>query len=113
MLCRHLDDAALARIVGYETDYNESFKRLEQYYGDPLKIVQCIQRKVSSAFEVKEGDYEGLITYSNILEDNFNRLTAMGEGYQKEMSNSSAMASILRKFPRFPIPKIPKIPCAN
>ena len=100
MLCKHLDEAALARIVGYETDYKESFKRLEQYYGDPLKIVQCIQRKVSSASEVKEGDYQGLVKYSNILEDNFNRLTAMGKGYQIEMSNSTAMASILRKFPR-------------
>ena len=55
MLCRHLDDAALAGIFRHETDYNESFKQLEQYYGDPLKIVQCIQRKVSNAYEVKEG----------------------------------------------------------
>ena len=100
MLCRHLDDAARAKFVGYETNYEEAFKRLKQYYGDPLKIVQCVMKEVSLPCEISDGDYQGLIDFSTVLEDNFNRLTAMGEGYQKEMSNSTAMASILRKFPR-------------
>ena len=100
MLYNHLDDKARGKFVGYETDYVEAFKRLDQFYGDPLKIIQCVMKEVSSPCEIVEGDYQGLIDYSVILENNFNRLTAKGEGYQKEMSNSSAMSSILRKFPR-------------
>lgn len=56
--------------------------------------------EVTSPDDISEGDYQSLINYSVVLEDNFNRLTAMGTEYQKEMSNLQAMASILRKFPR-------------
>ena len=100
MLWRHLDDAAQGKIVGYETRYEEAFERLRQFYGDPLKIIQCVMEEVNSPNEISEGDYQSLIDYSVVLEDNFNRLTAMGGEYQKEMSNSVAMDSILRKFPR-------------
>ena len=53
--------------------------------------------EVLSPCEISEGDYQGLLSYSVVLEDNFNRLTAMGTEYQKEMSNAAAMASVLRK----------------
>ena len=47
---------------------------------------------------MNEIDYKGLISFTDILENNFNRLTGMG--YEHEMSNTSAMTSIIRKFPR-------------
>ena len=100
MLWRHLDEAAQLKIIGYETMYDEAFERLCQFYGDPFKIIQCVMEEVTSPSEIAEGDYQALVNYSVVLEDNFNRLTAMGTEYQKEMSNASAMASILRKFPR-------------
>ena len=31
----HLDEAALKKIVGYETNYAEAMRRLETYYGNP------------------------------------------------------------------------------
>ena len=99
-LMRHLDETAQGKIVGYETMYEEAFQRLCDFYGDPLKIIQCVMDEVTSPDDISEGDYQSLINYSVVLEDNFNRLTAMGTEYQKEMSNSQAMASILRKFPR-------------
>ena len=100
MLWRKLDETARGKIVGYETMYDEAFKRLCQFYGDPLKIIQCVMEEVNSPDDIVDGDYQSLINYSVVLEDNFNRLTAMGMEYQKEMSNSAAMACILRKFPR-------------
>ena len=100
VLLKHIDEPAQQKFVGYENKYDEAMSRLVQYYGDPLKVVGCVMEEVNSPSEIPEGDYEGLIMYTDVLRNNYNRLTAMGEGYEHEMSNSTAMTNVLRKFPR-------------
>ena len=98
LLFEHLDESARLKFVGYETDYPEAMVRLNKFYGDPLKVVSCVMKEVMGPRAMSEGDYKGLLSYSVILENNFNRLKSIG--LEHEMSNTSAMASIMKKFPR-------------
>ena len=45
-------------------------KRLDSFYGDPLKVVACIMSAVNAPLAISEGDYHGLIMYSGVLEQN-------------------------------------------
>ena len=97
MLHDHVDEHAKSKYIGYEDNYKECMDRLEKYYGDPVKVVSCSMEEVNAPGVIQEGDYGGLLKYSVVLESNYNRLKAMG--YEHEMSNTSAMTSIMRKFP--------------
>ena len=97
-LLDHLDEAAQSKVVGCETQYEEMMKRLTNYYGDRDKVVTCTLREVESPRAVAEGDYKSLLSYSVILETNYNRLKSMD--MEHEISNTVSMKSILKKFPR-------------
>ena len=73
-------------------------ERLTKHYGNPTKVVKCVMTEVMSPKTVAEGDYNGLVAYSNILERNYNRLKS--GNHEHEMSNSTVMTSIMKKFPR-------------
>ena len=96
-LLERLDSDALEKVSGYEQDYSGAMKRLDSFYGDPLKVVSCIMSAVNAPLAISEGDYHGLITYSGVLEQNYNRLKCMELDH--EMSNTSSMTMIIRKFP--------------
>ena len=98
ILNQKLDDAARNTFVGYENDYNEAMKRLDKFYGNTSKVVECVMKEVCSPREIVEGDYKGLLAYTTILENNFNRLRSLN--HEHELSNTMSMSSILRKFPR-------------
>ena len=94
----HLDSDAREKIVGFESDYEGAMKKLESYYGNPSKVVNCCVSEVMSFNSIQEGDYKSLIIYSNTLQNNYTRLENLK--LEHEMSNTSAMSMILRKFPR-------------
>ena len=74
LLCEKLDAAARMKIIGFENDYEEAMKRLEQYFGDTTKVVQCVVNQIS------ENNYRGLVNYSTILEQNYNNTVEYGFG---------------------------------
>ena len=88
----------LLLLTGFENHYAEAMKRLEQFYGDKSKVVKCVMHEVKARSAVSEDDYRQLIEYSDILHNNFNRLTSLN--LQHEMSNTSVMSIIVKKFPR-------------
>ena len=98
MLCDHIDATACSKFVGFESDYEEAMKRLEQFYGDSSKVVKCVMTEVKSQDSIADEDYSSLVEYSNTLEHNYNRLTSMS--LQHEMSNTSVMSVIVRRFPK-------------
>ena len=65
-----------------------------------LKVIKRVLNEVMSQTFIVEGDYDSLMSYCAVLENNYNRLLNLQEGLEHEMSNSSAMATILHKFPR-------------
>ena len=97
MLHDHLDEHAKTKYIGYEDDYNVCMDRLEKFYGNPGKVVACVLEEVLRPADIVDGDYKELLKYSVILESNFNRLTALG--YEHEISNTTQMSDIMRKFP--------------
>ena len=97
LLWDKLDVVARARIAGFETDYEEALKHLEQYYGDSTKVVKCVVKQIRDPDSISENNYRGLVEYSTILEQNYNRLLSMN--LEHEMSNHSIMSVIVKKFP--------------
>ena len=67
-LMDHLDSDAKEKIVGFESDYEGAMKKLESYYGNPSKVVNCCVSEVMSFNYIQEGDYKSLILYSNTLQ---------------------------------------------
>ena len=98
LLKQHLDDDAKATIIGCENDYTKAMECLKKFYGNPLKVIACVRNEVMSPREISEGDYDCLISYSQVLERNFTRLENLGLDH--EMSNTAAMSSIVKKLPR-------------
>ena len=98
VLLNHLDEAARSKIVGYETDYKGAMDRLTKYYGDPLKVVKCAMSEVNKQAVIADGDYEGMLSYASVLENNHTRLKKIE--LEHEISNSQAMSRIVNKFPR-------------
>ena len=98
MLEKHLDDAARAKFIGYEGNYDESMKRLKQFYGDRQKVVKHVLQEVLAPNVISAGDYRHLIMYSMTLENNYARLSSLS--MEHEMSNTSIMSVIVKKFPR-------------
>ena len=103
LLWDHLDDTARSKYIGCEINYDEAMKRLERFYGDPVKVISCVMKEVLSFPLINCGEYKHLIAYSLTLENNFNRLVSLG--LEHEMSNTSSMGSILKRFPRSVVEK--------
>ena len=72
-------------------------KRLDSFYGDPLKVVSCVMSEVNAPSAICEGDYQGLISYCGIVQNNYNRLLNLKLDH--EMSNTSSMSTIVCKLP--------------
>ena len=98
LLCDHLDTFAKRQITGFENNYEKAMSKLNEYYGDPIKVIRFVMKDVKSQSNIGEGDYRSLITYSLKLEHNFNRLSNLS--LEHEMSNTTAMSSVVHKFPR-------------
>ena len=97
LLSEKLDDAGKEKIVGFEDKYPEAMMHLKSYYGDPCRVVECVMQEVKSPGVIADGDYHTLVAYSDTLSRNFTRLENIG--LEHEMSNTSAMSSILQKLP--------------
>ena len=98
LLFKHVDDVAKSKFIGYESNYEVAMKRLDSFFGNRDKVVACVMKEVHAAKDIVDGDYSGLLTYSSVLENNFNRLHSMKA--EHEMSNTTIMTKVLRKFPR-------------
>ena len=98
MLTKHLDESAKSKLVGCESNYEESMERLTKFYGNNQKVVTCVMKDVNKSRIISDGDYKGLIAYSVLLEVNYNRLKSIKREF--EMSNTSTMTSVIGKLPR-------------
>ena len=99
-LAEHLDDTAKSKFIGSENDYAAAMKKLENFYGHIPTVIKCVMDEVLSQSEISEGQYNALVSYSDILANNYNRLLSLHKDCEHEMSNSSTMSIIMNKFPR-------------
>ena len=94
ILLDHLDEVAKSKFVGNNGDYEKAMERLDSFFGDPTKVLACSLKEINSQRDIGDGDHVALLTYSDVLESNFNRLTSLS--LQHEISNSSSMKLILK-----------------
>ena len=97
LLMEHLDDAAQRQIIGVETEYGPAMTKLENYFGDSLKVVNACLSEVKVHPNVSPFDYKAMVSYKKCLVNNHARLKA--RGLEHELSNTGAMQSLLRKLP--------------
>jgi hypothetical protein len=98
LLLKHLEESAKNKFLGCETNYAEAMNRLDSFYGDPLKVIACVMGQVRSQPAIADGDYGSLVAFTDKLECNYTRLKNISS--EHEMSNSSTMMTIVKKFPR-------------
>ena len=46
LLYERVDVAAREKSCGFDRNYEEAMKRLENYYGNPVKVVRCVMEEV-------------------------------------------------------------------
>ena len=91
-----LGDAAKV-VLGVEDDYNEMMRRLDAYYGDPCKLIDCIINDIKQLKEIPEGDNRKFIETVNIIERAFLDLKRLN--LEKEMSSVSILSIIEKILP--------------
>ena len=93
VLFEHLDESAKRRLIGLENDYHPAMDKLATHFGNKLKVVQCCLAEIGNVRAIKgANDYAGLVNYSQIIDQNYKRLLAIGE--EKELSNATVRASL-------------------
>ena len=91
-----LGDAAKV-VLGVEDDYDEMMRRLDAYYGDPCKLIDCIINDIKQLKEIPEGDNKKFIETVNIIERAFLDLKRLN--LEKEMSSVSILSMIEKILP--------------
>ena len=97
MLLNHLDAKAKEQIVGFETEYEQAILKLERYYNDPKKLIKACLDEIRGHTNIGAYDYKALVNYKKCLVNNYTRLKA--SNLDHEMSNTAALAVLVRKFP--------------
>ena len=98
LLLDHVDKFVKARIVGQEDDYEASLRKIDTYYGNKIKVVECCIKSIASSKLIKgDSDFSGLVSFSQNLETNYKRLEAVGA--ERELSNTSHTNALVNRLP--------------
>ena len=62
LLCQYVDSVAKKTFVGFENDYPKALEKLENFYGNPVKVVGCVVEEVMTQTCISEGDYSSLVS---------------------------------------------------
>ena len=98
LLLDNVDKFVKARIVGQEDDYEASLRKIDTYYGNKIKVVECCIKSIASSKLIKgDSDFSGLVSFSQNLETNYKRLEAVGA--ERELSNTSHTNALVNRLP--------------
>ena len=97
MLLNHLDSKAQEQIVGLENSYEEAIAALDRYYNNPNKVIKASLDEIRAQSNIAQFDYKALVNYKKCLVNNHARLKAAK--LEHEMSTTTALAVLVRKFP--------------
>merc|ERR1712237_49689 len=97
MLLSHLDKDALRQITGSENDYLAAMRKLNDYFGNKLKVIHDCTNEINNFPKVLQNDFKKLVELKTCIEMNYARLASLD--LQSEMSNTQAMKGLEAKFP--------------
>ena len=97
VLRRSLGEKPLQVIGAIDDDISEIWKRLDERYGDPIKMADSIMRDFEKIRPVKDGDDKRLVELVDNVERSYNDLTKVG--MEREISNTRVVGDIERRLP--------------
>ena len=97
MLLSHLDKDALRQITGSKNDYLAAMRKLNDYFGNKLKVIRDCTNEINNFPKVLQNDFKKLVELKTCIEMNYACLASLD--LQSEMSNTQAMKRLEVKFP--------------
>ena len=80
-----------------DDDYKAMWKRLDEKYGDPTKVVDVIMNAIQNTRNIRDGEKNRLIELINVVEDGYRDLKRLG--LEKEITTTSSVSVIEKKLP--------------
>ena len=93
-----LSGEALQIIRGVENNYDEMFRRLDDKFGEPRKIVDAVILDIKRLKPVSEGDHASFIHLVDVIERSWLELSRLG--LSQEMDTTTMVTMIERLMPR-------------
>ena len=84
-------------VKSIDDDYKALWKRLDEKYGDPTKVVDVIMNAIQNTRNVRDGEKNRLIELINVVEDGYRDLKRLG--LEKEITTTSSVSVIEKKLP--------------
>ncbi|XP_071944795.1 uncharacterized protein [Antedon mediterranea] len=97
VLRKSLGEKPLQVVGAVDDDINEIWKRLDERYGDPIKLADAVMHDFESIDSLKDGDDKRFVEFVDIIERGHNDLRKLG--MEKEMSNTRVVSDIERRLP--------------
>ena len=92
-----LSKEAASTVKSIDDDLDAMWKRLDEKYGDPAKVVDVIMNGIQNTRNIKDGENRRLIEFINIIEDGYRDLKRLG--LEKEITTTSSVSIIEKKLP--------------
>ena len=93
-----LKDEPKSIVTCISDDASAMWKRLDEVYGDPSKIVDAIMRELQEVGIIHEFDHKGLVLFIDMVEGANADLTRLN--MEKEINNAHSVSVIESKLPR-------------
>ena len=87
----------LAVVKGVDDDIEETWKRLDEKYGDPAKIADVVIDSIQQVKTIKEGENTRFIEFVEIIDNGYRDLVRLG--LEKEITTTSSVSIIEKKLP--------------
>ena len=85
-------------VKSIDDDLNAMWKRLDEKYGDPTKVVDVTMNAIQNTRNIKDGENNRLIVLINaVVEDGYRDLKRLG--LEKEITTTSSVNVIEKKLP--------------
>ena len=84
-------------IKSIDDDLEAMWKRLDEKYGDPTKVVDVIMNAIQNTRNIRDGENNRFIELINVVEDGYRDLKRLG--LEKEITTTSSVSVIEKKLP--------------
>ena len=84
-------------VKSIDDDLDTMWKRLDEKYGDPAKVVDVIMNAIQNTRNLKDGKNKKFVEFINIVEDGYRDLKRLG--LEKEITTTSSVSVIVKKLP--------------
>lgn len=86
----------VSTVKSIDDDFGVMWKRLDEKYGDFVKVVDVIMNGIQNTRNIKDGENRRFIEFINIIEDSYRDLKRLG--LEKEIITTSFVSIIEKKL---------------